>query len=134
MSLYGSAEFVDYYELLGVEPSAEIAEIRRAYILQAKEHHPDAGGSTDMMQQLNTAYRTLTSTTAKAAYDMLHSFHIGTSQTGDYRYADGREVRDVSDMNDAEIDAFLDGLMSEYRHGVPKEKPTVSQWFKKLFN
>lgn len=126
------SDFVDYYEVLGVQPDTEVSYIRKVYILKAKEHHPDAGGSTETMQQLNVAYRTLTNPTAKAAYDMLHSFHTGKTQT-DYKYADGREVNDVTDMSDEEIDEFLDSLLKEYRSGAPKAKQGVRQRFKRLF-
>jgi curved DNA-binding protein CbpA len=126
-------KFVDYYELLGVLPSADIPTIRRAYISLAKEHHPDAGGETDTMQRLNTAYKTLTSETTKAAYDMLHSFHSGQTETGDYKYSAGREVNDVTDMTDGEIDEFLDSLLKEYRNGPPKAKQSVRKRFKQLF-
>jgi curved DNA-binding protein len=133
MSTSGSADFVDYYELLGVRPTAEFHEIRRAYILNAKQYHPDAGGSTVTMQLLNSAYKTLTSSTAKAAYDMLHGFHTGSTAPSDYRYNDGREVNDVTDMTDAEIDTFLDVLLSEYRNEPPKPKQGVRQWLNKFF-
>lgn len=130
MSSADSANFVDYYEVLGVAPASEFEEIRRAYILKAKEHHPDTGGSIEMMRQLNTAYKTLKDSTSKAAYDMLHSFHMGTTHPNDYSYSDGRKVSGVNDMADDEIDSFLDSLLSEYRHGVPKSKLTFRQWLK----
>src|SRR4051812_9838285 len=98
MTNAGGTEFVDYYELLGIAPSAEIAQIRRAFILKAKENHPDAGGTTLDMQQLNAAYKTLTSSTAKGAYDLMHGFHTGTTKPSDYRYHEEREVREVTDM------------------------------------
>jgi DnaJ-class molecular chaperone len=130
MSTLGSAKFVDYYELLGVSPTAEMHEIRGAYIVQAKEHHPDAGGSTEMMQRLNDAYKTLASSSAKVTYDMLHSFQIGSTTASDYRYGDGRKVKSVTDMKDEEIDSFLDNLLDEYRDGPPNTKQSVRQWFK----
>jgi curved DNA-binding protein CbpA len=133
MSNASSAGFVDYYELLGVEPTAEIPEIRRAFILMAKQHHPDTGGSTDSMQLLNKAYKTLTSSTAKAAYDMLHSIEVGTTTASDYRYSGGREVSGVDDMTDDEIDDFLDTLLDEYRDGPPKTKSSVGDKLKKYF-
>lgn len=134
MNIREGSDFVDYYEVLGVSPSADIPEIRKAYIIQAKHHHPDAGGSTEMMKVLNKAYRTLTSSTQKAAYDMLHSFHVGTTKPEDYRYSEGREVSDVTDMSDDEIDGFLDTLLAEYDRTPPKPKPGMRQWFKNHFD
>jgi len=124
--------FVDYYEVLGVSTDTEPAQIRLAYLKLAKDHHPDAGGSTEQMQTINTAYKTLTSPTAKAAYDMLHSFHTGKEQT-EYKYADDRAVNDVTDMSDDEIDEFLDSLLKEYRNGPQKTKDSVRKRFKRLF-
>jgi curved DNA-binding protein CbpA len=133
MSSSSRVEFVDYYELLGIKPTAEIHEIRRAFILRAKQHHPDAGGSTETMQRLNSAYRTLASSTSKASYDLMHNFHIGNTKPSDYRYSGGREVNDVTDMTDTEIDSFLDELFTEYRQGPPTRKQGLRLWFKKLF-
>lgn len=129
-----NSTFIDYYALLGVEPDAEIDEIRRAYLFLAKQNHPDAGGSVEMMQSINAAYRTLTSTSAKAAYDMLHSFHVDSESPGTYRYENGREVANVSDLKDDEIDVFLDTLFEEYRNGPPKEKQGIGKRFRKFFD
>ena len=129
----GGTDFVDYYALLGVPPGADATLIRRAFIQKAKEHHPDVGGSTQMMRLLNTAYKTLMSATAKASYDMLHSFHAGTTKPGQYAYQQGRVVRDVADMTDAEIDRFLDSVLAEYRNKPKKPRPTFKQVFKTFF-
>lgn len=128
-----NAEFVDYYKLLDIDHSSELSDIRAAYISKAKEHHPDAGGSVERMRQLNTAYKTLKDASAKAAYDMLHSFHMGNTKPGDYRYTGGRQVADVSDMSDGEVDAFLDSLFQEYRNGPPKQQKSVRQWLRNFF-
>jgi curved DNA-binding protein CbpA len=132
MTEVGSSDFIDYYELLGITPDTEVADIRRAFIRVAKENHPDAGGSTEVMQQLNLAYKTLMSPTAKGAYDMLHNFHSGTTKPSEYKYHAGRQVREVTDMSDTEIDSFLDSLFDEYRNGPPEPKPSLKQRFKKL--
>jgi curved DNA-binding protein CbpA len=132
--MQSGSDFIDYYKLLKVHPTAEISEIRQAYIVMAKKHHPDAGGSTDKMKQLNKAYKTLMSSTAKASYDMLHSFHTGTTKPSDYRYHDGREVNDVTDMTDSEIDSFLDGVLNEYRDGPSKEQSGLRQWLKNVLD
>jgi curved DNA-binding protein CbpA len=42
--------------ILGVAPDADAATVRAAYRLRALEHHPDRGGSTAAMAQINAAY------------------------------------------------------------------------------
>ncbi|HRN83247.1 MAG TPA: DnaJ domain-containing protein [Hyphomicrobium sp.] len=43
------------FEILGVSPSASIADIERAFRAAARKAHPDAGGSTAAMAELNAA-------------------------------------------------------------------------------
>lgn len=45
--------------LLGLEPGASVAAIRRAYRRLAKAHHPDLGGSAAAFHRLDAAYRLL---------------------------------------------------------------------------
>lgn len=42
--------------VLGVLPSATVAEIDKAYRLKAKAAHPDHGGSNEAMSKLNVAH------------------------------------------------------------------------------
>ena len=59
-----------HYEVLGVLPSASAAEIKRAYRLQARRHHPDVSGADDAtMQALNQAWGTLGDPVRREAYD-----------------------------------------------------------------
>jgi hypothetical protein len=59
-----------YYELLGVEPSADEATLRAAYRRLARQHHPDApGGDSAQMARVNDAWRVLSDADARRAYD-----------------------------------------------------------------
>lgn len=65
----------NYYDRLGVIPSASPQEIRRAYRERSKLYHPDttelsAAIATEKFQQLNEAYATLSSPERRAAYDL----------------------------------------------------------------
>jgi hypothetical protein len=61
---------VTHYEVLGVSPSADGAEIKRAYRLEARRHHPDVAGADDAaMQALNQAWATLGDPARRQAYD-----------------------------------------------------------------
>ena len=48
----------DAFEYLGVPENASPSEIKSAYRSQAKELHPDHGGTTEEFKQLQTAYAT----------------------------------------------------------------------------
>jgi molecular chaperone DnaJ len=82
----------DPYEVLGVSPSATMAELRRAYRLLALEHHPDRAGaaSGDRFAQIAEAYRLLSDPTARTAYDA-HRFERAArrAQTPDDLREDG---------------------------------------------
>lgn len=46
----------DPYRLLGVTPADGAERIRERYLLLARQHHPDLGGSSEQMRALNDAY------------------------------------------------------------------------------
>ncbi len=59
----------DYYSRLGVPRTASQDEIKRAYRKLASQHHPDRGGDTQKFQEIEEAYRTLSDSQSRAAYD-----------------------------------------------------------------
>ena len=115
--------FLDYYSLLGVTPNADTNSIRTAFIDIAKQHHPDVGGSTELMQQYTGAYRTLMSQSSRKAYDLIHAFQTGTAEV---QYRDIAETGSnaINDLSDEEIDDFLDKIYAEY-HFQPESKQSL---------
>ncbi|MCX5784421.1 MAG: J domain-containing protein [Elusimicrobia bacterium] len=61
----------DYYRLLQVHPDADPAIIKSAYrtLMSELNAHPDKGGSTQIAQQLNEAYETLSDAVKRFLYD-----------------------------------------------------------------
>src|SRR5258706_352237 len=65
----------DYYEILGVPPSASSQDIRRAYRKLAREWHPDNNKSPDAtgrMQEIIEARAVLGDPSKRAGYDRSH--------------------------------------------------------------
>lgn len=128
-----SGDFVDYYKLLGLEPNASSIQIRQAFVHRAKQNHPDVGGSTESMRLLNAAYKTLTSYSHRAAYDLLHSFHTGKNEI-EYK-AVGPQAKAQSNpdhLSDEYIDWFIDTIYAEYRN-TSKPKLNFGEQIKKFF-
>jgi curved DNA-binding protein len=69
-------QFKDYYETLGVEPTAGEAEIKTAYRRLARKFHPDVSkekGAEERFKAVNEAYEVLRDKDKRAAYDQLKS-------------------------------------------------------------
>lgn len=118
-----SKAFVDYYQLLGVQPDAMNEDIRTAFVRLAKLQHPDTGGSLEDMQDLNKAYSTLRDGTSRKAYDLIHQFHTGTSTVA-YRESalDDKSGSAIASLSDDEIDDFIDSIFAEYTAKASREK------------
>lgn len=68
--------FKDYYDTLGVEPTAGEAEIKTAYRRMARKYHPDVSKESDAeakFKAVNEAYEALRDPQKRAAYDQLRS-------------------------------------------------------------
>ena len=74
---------MDYYSILEISRNATYAEIKKAYLRAALKHHPDRGGSTIKMQQINLAYETLRDEDRRVAYDFSQ-----TAQSEDTQWQD----------------------------------------------
>ena len=59
-----------HYDVLGVHPTAPTAEVRQAYVDQARRHHPDRGGDPAAMRAVNEAWAALSDPGRRAQYDL----------------------------------------------------------------
>jgi len=74
--------FVDYYETLGVWPTADSDAIKKAYFKLAKLHHPDIAGKTPVdtgvdFKLINEAFHTLSDPARRREYDEKLKKHKG---------------------------------------------------------
>lgn len=65
----------NYYQTLGLESHASQEEIKKAYRLLAKKHHPDASGggpeSEGLFKEINEAYQVLGDERKRQEYDLI---------------------------------------------------------------
>lgn len=76
----------DFYAILGVPRSADIADIKRAYRRLAKEYHPDVNDSDNAkakFQDINRAYEVLADDEKRKRYDMYGEQGVGTSASSE---------------------------------------------------
>jgi hypothetical protein len=70
------------YEVLGVEPSVDDAELRRAYRLRLRQTHPDTGGDADVFIQVQRAWELIGTPESRAAYDRRTGVSSDTEWSG----------------------------------------------------
>ena len=100
----------DHYATLGVPKDASLEDIKRAYRKLAREAHPDNGGTTERMQELNAAKEVLYDERRRADYD---AGGDGSEKT-DPIEADARKV--INDLfSEAIVADVLDPLQSSLR-------------------
>lgn len=93
------------YSLLGVKSTSTSAEIRNAYLLAARKHHPDRGGEDKAyMQQLNHAHATLTNPQTRHLYDeeLQNQRSTLSGRPNDSRVSDTVDLDAMEVIEDAE--------------------------------
>ena len=64
--------FKDYYQILGISPSASKKDIKDAYRIKSLQWHPDRNPDIDVtgiMQDINEAYKILNDDISRTRYD-----------------------------------------------------------------
>jgi curved DNA-binding protein len=121
-------EFIDFYQVLHVDPGCTPRELEVAFHLLAKRFHPDSPDTTDVdrFDEVTTAYRVLRDPAARKEYD--DRFFpdkeelVGTAARDD---ADALDERTA--VSDAEMHSRI--LLALYRRR--RSHPTdasVGQW------
>ncbi len=91
------AEKRDYYEVLGVDKSADDAALKKAYRKLAKQYHPDVNPDNKeaeaKFKEVNEAYAILSDPEKRAAYDRMGhaAFEAGGAGGGGFDFSGGMD-------------------------------------------
>lgn len=96
-------DFIDYYELLQLSSNADTDTIERIFRHLAKKFHPDnrESGDADRFRLVVEAYRILSNTESRAAYDVQYQdywnsrWNIASDAGRGADFGDDRENRDI---------------------------------------
>lgn len=100
-------QFKDYYDILGVPPTASADVIKSAYRKLARKYHPDVSKETDAedrFKSVNEAYDVLKDTEKRQHYDALRA----------RGYRPGEEFRPPPDFGDVDVDFGADGRLGDF--------------------
>jgi molecular chaperone DnaJ len=96
----------DYYEVLGVNKTAGVDEIKSAYRKLALKYHPDKNpgdkASEEKFKEINEAYEMLSDASKRVQYDRFGHAGVGTAPPpqggGPQGYGDAADFSDIGDI------------------------------------
>lgn len=118
----------DYYGILGVPPTADRDTIRQAYRRLALKHHPDRGGTHEMMLRLNAAFEVLGNPTHREGYDQAraHTDDATLNARAETVSRAAEERAGDYPQDYGEFETWLDGIAADFRNA--KYGNSKSSW------
>ncbi|OYU00369.1 MAG: cytochrome C biogenesis protein [Burkholderiales bacterium PBB1] len=124
-------EYKDYYAALGVEKTATVDEIKRAYRKLARKYHPDLNKAADAearFKDVAEAYEALHDPEKRAAYDALGQKHReGGSFTPPPGWDSGFEFSGRGDADERAHSDFFETLFGRQAAGERGPRRSGSQ-------
>ncbi|CDJ47480.1 DnaJ domain-containing protein, putative [Eimeria brunetti] len=116
-----------FYELLEVDKSASLQDIKKAYRKLAIKHHPDKGGDPEKFKEISRAYEVLSDPEKKSIYDELgeEGLEGGGAETDpsdifDLFFGGRRRGRQQSKKKGEDIVSPINVTLEQIYNGAPR--------------
>lgn len=119
------------YDDLGVSESASQEDIKNAFRVKAKEHHPDKSGDPEKMKKVNHAYMILKDPEKRKTYDETGE-EVGASQQNRAFKIASEILNGIIQEDPVRVELYLERLKKDmYNHFnglIKKEKDTIKKY------
>ncbi len=109
MDIALSPNRIDYYRMLGLDPSAPLEAIQGAYKILARRLHPDVTGdpsTAEAMQRANTLYQSLVARPVPSEFKRDSTPALRRSQESNEPIFRNRQVMDAESALGGTIDLY----------------------------
>lgn len=117
----------NYYSILDVDSSADLATLKQAFRNKVRECHPDRGGTHKRMVLVNEAWQVLSDPEIRQRYD--EALKQGPDSTAENKAAaDANEARRKAEANTVTWDT-VDSFLNDFTNTTYSTQPDDSGWF-----
>ena len=127
--------FIDYYDILQVNPNCDAKILESAYHYLAKLHHPDHTGTTDSTQfnQVVEAYKILRDPDRRAEYDAIYSKN-SNGEPFKFPSIEEQDIEETSALDDAEAHAKILMFLYKRRREFAQDAGVVGFYIQEMLN
>lgn len=117
----------DYYAILGVDHSADLLTLKKAFRMKVREFHPDRGGTHEHMVLVNEAWQILSDPGMRQRYDEARK-HGHDSTAENAAAADAQEARHNAENNPVTWET-VDDFLKDFTNTTYGSQPDDNGWF-----
>lgn len=130
----GDQAFIDYYQILHVDPNCDAKVLESAYHRLAKMYHPDHSGAADTTKfsEVIKAYKILRSPKKRAEYDALHAEKNNRDDWSTFPSSDELYIDEETALNDADSHAKILMFLYEKRRENAQKAGVVAYYLQEM--
>ncbi|TYH68884.1 hypothetical protein ES332_D05G019700v1 [Gossypium tomentosum] len=110
----------DYYEILGLEKTCSVEDVRKAYRKLSLKVHPDknkAPGAEEAFMVISEAFQCLSNEERRKTYDLVRSYEPNYEKRSAFAYSGGGGNGFYNGFYDAEFEATTQFQSFNFEHG-----------------